>query len=113
MQDDYKGYVKNIPVLIKTNGLGNTLAFMLAKSSKKSGKEKNAYDFLYEHLAKWLRATSLHCEQLGQNQDLLAFVVDKDSHIYRQITTELLAVLKWMKRLAEAKLKDVSTSPQP
>jgi CRISPR-associated protein Cmr5 len=45
-QSDYKSYVKKVPVLIQTNGLGNTLAYMLSK-----GK---AYKLIYQHLTNWL-----------------------------------------------------------
>lgn len=96
---DYKGYVKNIPVLIKTNGLGNTLAFMCSK-------DKKAYKVIYQQLSDWLKHLDISCEPLPADGELLDFVVSRDSAVYKQITTETLAFLNWLKRLAEGKIQD-------
>jgi CRISPR-associated protein Cmr5 len=96
---DYKSYAKNIPVLIKTNGLGNTLAFMCSK-------DKEAYKLIYQQLSEWLKHSEISCEPLLSNGELLDFVISRDSAIYKQITTETLAFLNWLKRLAEGKIQD-------
>ena len=94
---DYKSYVKKVPVLIQTNGLGNTLAYMVSK-----GK---AYDLIYEHLTNWLRKEECGCMALPGDTKLLEFVVSQPSIVYRQITTECLALLNWLRRLAEGMVK--------
>jgi CRISPR-associated protein Cmr5 len=94
---DYKSYVKKVPVLIQTNGLGNTLAYMVSK-----GK---AYDLIYQHLMSWLSKEECGCKALPDHTDLLAFVVSQPSMVYRQITTECLALLNWLRRLAEGMIE--------
>jgi CRISPR-associated protein Cmr5 len=94
---DYKSYVKKVPVLIQTNGLGNTLAYMVSK-----GK---AYDLIYEHLTSWLSKEECGCKALPDHTDLLEFVVSQPSMVYRQVTTECLALLNWLRRLAEGMIE--------
>jgi len=94
---DYKSYVKKVPVLIQTNGLGNTLAYMVSK-----GK---AYDLIYQHLTSWLSKEECSCKALPDHTDLLEFVVSQPSMVYRQVTTECLALLNWLRRLAEGMIK--------
>jgi len=101
-QSDYKSYIKKIPVLIQTNGLGNTLAFMY---SKRGEKKKNAYDQIYENLSDWLKKPEYGCELLPQEKDLLKGALSQDSVEYRQVTTECLALLNWLRRLAEGMLE--------
>lgn len=96
---EYKGYVKNIPILIKTNGLGNTLAFMCSK-------KKPAYDLIERQFANWLRNPNTPCLKLPADKTLLEFVVAQPSSGYRHLTKELLALLIWLKRLADAKIED-------
>ena len=47
---EYKSYVKKMSVLIKTNGLGQTLAFIKSKRKKEEKKKKNAYDLIYSQI---------------------------------------------------------------
>lgn len=94
---DYKSYVKKVPVLIQTNGLGNTLAYMVSK-----GK---AYDLIYQHLTTWLSKEECGCMALPDQTDLLKFVVSQPSTVYRQVTTECLALLNWLRRLAEGMIE--------
>jgi CRISPR-associated protein Cmr5 len=49
-QDDYKSHVKRIPMMIKTNGMGNTLAFIMSKGKAKGNdfakqKDIDTYKF--------------------------------------------------------------------
>lgn len=105
-QSEYKGYVKNIPVLIQTNGLGNTLAFITSKGNANNTKNKNnAYDLIYEQITQWLRTGDSGCELLPEDIGLLEFVISKRSTTYRQITSEILALLNWLRRLAEGMIE--------
>ena len=52
LKENYKSTAKKLPVLIKTNGLGQTLAFLKSKGGKIA---INAYDKLYEHIGSWLQ----------------------------------------------------------
>jgi CRISPR-associated protein Cmr5 len=99
---EFKSYVKKIPPLIQTNGLGNTLAFIFSKRKHNSPQEKdNAYDLIYEQLSKWLSRGDSACALLPNGEDLLNFAIKQPSPVYRQMTTETLAFMNWLKRLAD------------
>lgn len=97
---EYKAYAKNIPMMIKTNGLGATLAFIKAKGKGK-GKDGNAYDKLYNQISKWLKDE----KKLINNNDLVKEIVEKPSSEYRFITIEVLALMSWIRRFADGLIK--------
>jgi len=91
---EYKSYVKKIPMLIKTNGLGATFAFMKAKGG--------TYQKIYEHTYNWLK--SENGNKLGiftGNEDLIAKIITLNSAEYRALTNEVMAFFAWLKRFAE------------
>lgn len=102
---DYGSYVRGLPALILSDGLGMTLAFLCAKGKKDSppdkAKKENAYTEVYQHVSAWV-TTEL---SLGVNGDaLLDWVVNTaNSTQYRRATAEALAYLAWLKRFTEAK----------
>lgn len=110
---NYKSYVKKVPVLIKTNGLGPTVTFIYSKRKKIDGKEiapgkkenpKNAYDLIYKQVTKWLESEPkglLAAELKRANRELARVVVSIDSALYRAVTVEVLALFNWLKRFAE------------
>lgn len=91
-KDAYKSYAKKVPMLIKTNGLGATLAFMKEK--------KKEYKILYDGIQYWLKTGSPIKSLFGDN-DLLEEVIRMPSDNYRACTRETLAYLNWVKRFAE------------
>jgi CRISPR-associated protein Cmr5 len=92
----YGGWVKRLPALILTNGLGQTLAFLRAKGH---GVD-NAPQMLYQHISDWIM------DQIGPGTgSALEWIIRQDSSTYRRATTESLAFLNWLKRFAEAELK--------
>jgi len=109
-KDKYSTVVKKLPMLIITNGLGQTLAFLRAKSTPKPGKppsdENKAHKAAYEHLSFWVT------EQIYGTRDdkLLERIIGTmqgipgNSQTYRLATAEALAYLAWLKRFAEAEL---------
>jgi CRISPR-associated protein Cmr5 len=97
---EYKAYVKKMPMLIKTNGLGAVVAFAFAKGSKGgSVQEKDPWGLLYKQLEEWLRTN--HHLKMDQNQ-LAKALTSSDSASYRATTMEVLALLNWMKRFVDA-----------
>ncbi len=84
--------------MIKTNGLGNTFAFI-------KSKKETAYQKIYEQISEWLRNDNNSCKVLPDNEDLLQFIISQPSGIYRQITNETMTFLTWLKRLAEGMIE--------
>lgn len=97
---EYKAYVRKIPTLIKTNGLGETFAFVKAKKVKKAeeiDKPTYAYYLIYEQTSQWLKYNGL----LNKNSDLVEWIVSLDSPTYRSVTNEVLSLFKWLSRFSE------------
>ncbi|NJE31240.1 type III-B CRISPR module-associated protein Cmr5 [Thermococcus sp. 18S1] len=97
---DYKGYVKRAPAMIMTNGLAQTLAFYRSK-------QKPAYNALFNHINEWLKRREYlegNCER--NPSDILEWLVycASDFEAY-QATVEVLALLNWMRRFADAMIE--------
>jgi CRISPR-associated protein Cmr5 len=112
--DKYKSYVKKIPSMILSNGLGQTLAFVISKRQKPKKKDgqkhnpgssenpKNAYDLIYQQLTEYIKSDHTARIKMPQEKnDLVEWVISCNSSTYRYITQEILALLNWLKRFAE------------
>ncbi|MBS1553117.1 MAG: type III-B CRISPR module-associated protein Cmr5 [Bacteroidetes bacterium] len=98
---DYKSYVKKIPMMIKTNGIGSTFAFMFSKNGKKEGI---VYLEIGRHVFEWLKKDvnkSFKLENINSFQDLVKNIVKLNSTEYRALTIEVLAFLNWLRRFAD------------
>lgn len=97
---EYKSYVKKLPMLIKTNGLGSAFAFMFSKKDKNEGKYwneigKNIFDWLKQE-GKVIDLTSIN------DFNALVFkAVQLNSTEYRKLTAEVIAFLTWLRRYAD------------
>lgn len=97
---EYSSLAKSAPVMILTNGLGQTLAFFISKS-----KGINEYSLLYTHLNEWL-ANNVVWSTGNTASELIERVINEPSQGYRMATEESLAFLSWIKRFAGAKAPD-------
>lgn len=98
------GVVKKIPMMIKTNGLGATLAFAKSKGDAKGSDEKKAWNKVYVQLTEWLKQTQnshLFETPFTNDNDLVSKVIGEKSHHYRMVTIEVLAFFNWLRRFAE------------
>ncbi len=100
-KDEYKSWAKKIPVLIKTNGLGQTLAFMKARDKKET-------NLMLDQIKEWLVSRG----ELSNSDDILEKVTEIDSTIYRRWSREVISLFNWLRRFAEGYLnknkKDIS-----
>jgi len=93
---DYKSYIKKLPAMIQVNGLGQTLAFCLAK--------KKEYRAIYDQIEAWIRE---HHSGLISRYDpdgrktFIEILISMNSSDYRIVTTETMALLNWMRRFAD------------
>lgn len=129
---EYHTLVRQAPAMIKMNGVGQMLAFLLAKEKKdaqdvrqKNKDQLGAPGLLYKHLEEWLigdeggtstvedeRIRHLKAPIPWKKTDkptVIQRVVEEDSTIYRQATREALAYLGWLKRFAEARFGKEAT----
>jgi CRISPR-associated protein Cmr5 len=96
-QKEYKSNTRKISTMILSNGLGQTLAFIKAKSEK-----GNAYDLIYSQLTEYMKSDhTVRIQMPKEKNDFVEWVISCDSSKYRYITKEILAFLNWLKRFAE------------
>lgn len=101
-RSEYRAYVKKIPMLIKTNGLGATYAFIMSKSNDKEDKSGYAYRIIYNQTVEWLRKENKGLIDLrNEKVDLVEAIIALDSSSYRALTVEILALFGWLRRFAE------------
>ena len=102
---EYRSYTQKIPMYIKTNGLGATLAFILSK------KDKEAYQKLGQQITEWLKQAPAKIIDLKDVEDdnfesLVNIVISLNSPGYRALTIEVLAFLNWLRRFAEGLIEE-------
>lgn len=108
---EYKSYVKKMPMLIKTNGLGAAVAFAFAKGSKGGNPDKkNPWGLFYTQIESWVKEKQL--PQL-ESSKLAQTLTELDSQPYRAVTVEVLAFLNWLKRFADALIEGESQDSNP
>lgn len=98
-QKKYRAHVKDVPMMIKTNGLGVTLAFIFSK-------KEQAYQCIYQQITEWLVKEQTHLIDLSGGKELVEEVVKLKSPAYRAVTVEVLALFTWLRRFAEGLIKE-------
>jgi len=108
---EYGSLVSKIPAYIKTNGLLNTLAFLYSKSKNDNREEK-----LLKQICNWLTGQNLpngvnafpmiesRKLTVGNNfqETVLNYLMTSDAKDLIQCTTEVLALLNWLRRFAKS-----------
>lgn len=109
LRREYRSIVRQAPAMVKASGLGQTLAFLLAKEERspedlKKQVPQTAEGHLYRHLEDWLmdRQCPIPWPDSLRGRPLLVAVIEATSDLYRQVSREALAYLAWLKRFAEA-----------
>jgi len=97
----YGSLARKVPMLVLTNGLGQTLAFLKAKGKNNPADE---HTVLFRHLSSWVLSQVASSTTASNGDLLLQWVLQNDSAAYRRATMEALAFLAWLKRFAEAEL---------
>lgn len=110
LEKEYRSLARGLNAMIQINGLGQTLGFFKAKGKN---DEKKAHYLLLLHLTGWMQNpkhfNAVNSSVIGKGYDgLLQWIVDSDtsSADYRRATTECLAFGIWLRRFAEAELKE-------
>lgn len=91
----YGSLVRGLPQLIQTDGLGQMLAFLLAKAGNDPESE---HGLAYAHIADWIKT-----EFKLPDAKLMEWLLGQSTAEYRRATAEVLAYINWLKRFAEAK----------
>lgn len=98
--DKYKSHAKSLPMLIKTNGLGQTLAFIKSKDK--------AYENIYNHISEWIKEDPKQIINLDNNKGLLEELISEntDTYTYKAVTMEVLSFLNWLRRFVDSMIED-------
>jgi CRISPR-associated protein Cmr5 len=90
-QKEFGTQAKNLPTRIMAAGLGQALAFLLAKDYARE---------LQQALSNWLKQR--RPLKPGEDERLLVRVLKGDANFQRYATSECLAYLVWLVRFADA-----------
>lgn len=91
-------YIRRLPAMTFANGLGQTLAFLLAKAAGES-HDPAAFE-VYKILADWLiRHRRIYS---GEPEDLIKTIAESDRYQYQLAQEEVWALLNWLKKFADA-----------
>ena len=94
---DHAQFIVGVPTMILTNGLGQTLAFLKAKSAKK--KERG---FVYETMKAYLIKEFPVFSACKDDVDFLKKLNESSQADYIRMQRESLLMLEWLKRYARA-----------
>ena len=84
-QGKYSTWVRKLPALIQSNGLGSAMAFLYVKNPS-----------LYRHVSRWVTEHLNH-----QGGDLLDLIRRASAEEYRRATAEAIVYAGWLKRYVE------------
>lgn len=112
--DKFDSFVAGAPSQILQNGLGQTLAFWLSKGVKKNKNtgqkefnEKDKHLVLFDIIFEWLNFKEKDiCNEfipkIEKREKFIEYLNKIDQEKYITIQKEVLALLEWVKRYAQA-----------
>ena len=87
-RDSYRAYIKRLPSIIKTNGLGEALAFYYS--------QKGIHYHIYCDIADWIKhampSTVCKYAKDDENSEFIKLLISMKSDEYRLVTVEVLAL---------------------
>lgn len=98
---EYRSYIKRLPAMIQTNGLGQSMAFCYANKN-------NVYGSIYEDIAAWIKEQQpqlLKKYTHQDNEEFVEIIINMNSGDYRIISNEVMAYLNWMRRFVDGMIK--------
>lgn len=97
---EFKSHVKDVPILIRTNGLSAAFAFVFSKT-----KKGNDYDLIAQISQKWL-VDEQKVFLLTGNGNFYEQMCQLDREPYRRSIHEILSLFTWLKRFADGSIKN-------
>lgn len=98
VDSELANFIVGTPTMMMTNGLGQTLAFLLSKKKDKFGT-------VYNSIKEWLMR-ELPYLKAGSETEFLKSIATMDAEQYLRAQQEALMMLSWLKRYARAFEKD-------
>ena len=91
VEDKLSKLIVSMPNMILSNGLGQSLAFLISKDDGKNPKEMKVFKIIKKYLSNDLA-----------DFDFLYSINKMDAKEYRDKQTEVLKMLEWLKHYARA-----------
>jgi CRISPR-associated protein Cmr5 len=103
---ELKSHIKDIPMMIKTNGLAAAFAFVFSKAKRDKGNNaKKDYIVIEDITEKWLTdEQGIYLKKVGQSFHLA--LIERPPEQYRRCTREIMTLYTWLKRYADGMIKD-------
>lgn len=98
-QVEVRRYITGLPALIRTNGLGQALAFYRTKG------QGSTHEAIYHIVGAWLCSADSRGRIFTEHADVLTAITQSDVHRYMAAQNEALALLEWLKKFAVALLE--------
>lgn len=101
--DKFASYAESLPATILMCGLGQAAATLLAAAG---GKREDPHYKLYEYLESWLCRDDPQRAPYPRARNLMDAIIANDRDAYMRAQDEALAWLAWLKKFAQAYLKE-------
>jgi len=101
LKEKFKSHVKSFPMMVKGNGLGAAIAFLLSKKDKEDGVYKKVGESIVGWLKKDEKYKDYEIKELSDLKSLSKGIIEIDSTPYRALTIEILAFFNWLRRFAD------------
>jgi len=98
---EFKSHVKDIPMMIKTNGLAAAFAFVFSKSDKRD------YKTIGQITKQWLETEKKFMKSEG-GEDFYVKLLNLDPNQSRMAIREIMALFTWLKRYADGMINKES-----
>lgn len=95
---EFKSHVKDIPMMIRTNGLAATYAFVFSKRSKKD------YAAILSLTEEWL-VKNKGLFATDEKKEFYQNLIELDQYRYRMAAREVMSLFTWLKRYADGLLE--------
>lgn len=102
---EFKSHVKDIPMMIRTNGLAAAYAFAEAKAKvNDGGKAANDYELIVNLSNEWLCKKKILPAQATRGKFAVT-LSNMEHQRYRMAIKELFALFTWLKRFSDAMIE--------
>ncbi len=99
IKKDFASFSAGVPAMILQNGLGQTFAFLCAKSKDDT---KDKHYLMAEIIKKWI--SEYRSETIRSHKEFIQLLSERDQEFYFSVQKEVLLFLEWVKRYANAEL---------
>lgn len=102
IEKEHANFIVGVPTMILTNGIAQTMAFLLSKKKKKENDPPTIHEVVFGIIKEWLSLQFDFLRKQSNMDFLLCFSKISDNSKYLAAQNESIAMLQWLKRYARA-----------